>query len=694
MAVEVFLAQAVAILAAAVAVTLLSHRFRAPTVVGFLLTGLLIGPSGLRLVGDPHEVELFAEIGVVFLLFAIGLEFSLERLREIRRFFFVGGAAQSAAAIVGFALVGRAFGLGWPQAVFLGFLACLSSTAIVLKLLADRRELETPQGKVAIGILLFQDFLIVPLILVTPVLAGRAEASAPEVVGRFALGLAIVAVVFVVARYLMPHLLWLIVRTRLREILVLGALLACLGMALFTESLGFSLALGAFLAGIVISESEYSHQIVAEIVPFRDVFNSVFFISIGMLLDLGWAVSHLPQVLAFALAILLGKALTTGAAVMLLGFPSRIIGLVALALAQVGEFSFVLLGLGRALQLVDEASYQAVLAASVLTMAATPLLVGAMPHWHGLRPVGLWGRRRGAAAVGGGTAATDATPGSGAGTTARPEAGERVAEHRPRHRRHVIVVGYGLAGRTLARVLHEAGIPYVVIELAADTVRRARLAGEPIHYGDVTRREILVHADVATASTIVFMISDLAAVRRAVPLARALAPEVHILVRTRHMVDVEPLLAAGASEVIAEELETSIEIFTRVLQHLHVPGNVIRAETRLLRGQNYRMLRGTSGRPVPEVVLDILAAGTTEVYRLESASPAVGRDLGALDLRRATGATVIAAVRDGRSVTNPGADFVLAASDSLVLVGSHAEIDRAFALLAPPGEAGTEDDGS
>jgi CPA2 family monovalent cation:H+ antiporter-2 len=662
MAIEVFLAQAVAILAAAVAVTLVSHRFRVPTVVGFLATGLLIGPSGLRLVGDPHEVELFAEIGVVFLLFAIGLEFSLERLREIRRFFFLGGATQSAAAIVGFALVGRGFGLGWAESLFLGFLACLSSTAIVLKLLADRRELETPQGKVAIGILLFQDFLIVPLILLTPVLAGRAEASALEVAGRFALGLAIVAVVFVIARYLMPRLLWLIVRTRLREILVLGALLACLGMALFTESLGFSLALGAFLAGIVISESEYSHQIVAEIVPFRDVFNSVFFLSIGMLLDVRWALDHLPEVLLFALAILLGKLLTTGAAVALLGFPSRIVVMVGLALAQVGEFSFVLLGLGRVLGLIDEPFYQRFLAASVLTMAATPLLVAGMPWIRAGRP-----RRLAALA-----------PGEGAGGVSSRSPGGPAAP-----RRHVVVVGFGMAGRTLARVLREAGVPYVVIELAADTVRRARQAGEPIHYGDVTRREILEHAGVASASTIVFMISDLAAVRRAVPLARSLAPELHILVRTRHLADVEPLLAAGASAVVAEELETSIEIFTRVLHHLHVPGNVIRAETRLLRGENYRMLRGTSGRPVPEVVLDILAEGTTEIYRIEAGSPADGQALGALDLRRASGATVIAAVRDGRSFTNPGADFALRAGDSLVLVGSHQEIDRAFAMLEP-----------
>jgi CPA2 family monovalent cation:H+ antiporter-2 len=645
--IEAFISEAVVLLAAAVAVTLLSLRFRIPTVVGFLVTGLIIGPSGLRLVADSHQVEMFAEIGVIFLLFTIGLEFSLDRLASIRRAFFLGGSVQGLSAILTFALLGRLLGLSWPQAIFCGFLAVLSSTAIVLKLLADRRELETPQGKVAIGVLLFQDFLIVPMILLTPVLAGRAEASPLAIVGRFALGLVIVGVVFVVARYLMPRLLWAIVRTRAREILILGALLVCLGMALFTESLGFSLALGAFLAGIIVSESEYSHQIVAEVVPFRDVFNSIFFISIGMLLDLGWAAAHLGQVLVLTAAIIVGKVATTAAAAAMLGYPSRIVTTVGLTLAQVGEFSFVLLGVGRHLGLVDDGLAQLFLAAAVSTMALTPLAIALAPRLAG---------RRGVV-----EAAAGETP--------------------PSRGRQVIVVGFGVGGRSVARVLKEAGIPYTVIELAGEAVRRASRAGEPIQYGDVTRQEILEHAGIRRAGVIVFMISDLVAVRRAVPLARSLAPDLHIVVRTRSVADVEGLIAAGANEVIAEDLETSIEIFTRVLQHFHVPGNVIRAETRLLRSANYQMLRSPGGATVPEAVLDVLAAGTTDVFRLEAGSPAAGREIRDLAIRSRTGASVIAVVRDGQPRTNPPADFELAVGDSVVLVGNHAEIDRAFELL-------------
>ncbi|HSN88375.1 MAG TPA: cation:proton antiporter, partial [Thermoanaerobaculia bacterium] len=486
MPIEIFLRDAVSLLAASIAVLLVCNRFRIPSIVGFLLTGLLIGPSGLRLVARTEQVELFAEIGVVFLLFSIGLEFSLERLRQIRRFFFLGGFLQTGLTTAVTALLALGAGFGLPRAIFLGFLAALSSTAIVLTLYADRRELDAPQGKILIGILLFQDFLIVPMIVLTPVLGGDVQASAMTVAGRFAVALLAVALVFFVARYLMPHLLHLLVRTRIREVLVLGALLVCLGMAWLTETFEFSLALGAFIAGIIISESEYSHQVVAEVTPFRDVFNSLFFISIGMLLDLRFAVDNAAAVLALAGTALAVKSAAAGTAAALLGFPRRIVTIVGLALAQVGEFSFVLLEVGRTHGLVDGALYQTVLAASILTMLATPALVSLAPA------LGSWPSR----AAGGAPAAPAGDPGD------RPL------------RNHVIVVGLGVNGRNLSRVLKSAGIPYVALELDPDIGRRARTEGEPVIYGDATRWEILESAGISRASVIVFAISDREAVRR------------------------------------------------------------------------------------------------------------------------------------------------------------------------------------
>ena len=649
-----FLSESVTILVAAIAVLLVCNRLRIPSVVGFLLTGVLIGPSGLGLVSATERVEIFAEIGVVFLLFAIGLEFSLERLKQIRRFFFVGGSMQALLTTGLIALLMIAGGFSLPRSIFLGFLVTLSSTAIVLKLYADRRELDAPHGKILIGILLLQDFLIVPMIVLTPVLAGNVAASAASIALRFAGSLAVVALVFAVARYLMPRLLHVMVRTRIREVLVLGALAVCLGMAMLTEALEFSLALGAFIAGIIISESEYSHQVVAEVTPFRDVFNSLFFISIGMLLELPFALAHPGPVLGLAGTILAVKAIAGGAAAAILGFPRRIVTIVALALAQVGEFSFVLLRVGQSQGLLDRDLYQTFIAASILTMAATPLLIGVAPRLGAV--LGRWGK--GAARE-------------------EPEIAVR------KLRRHVLVVGFGVNGRNLSRVLRAASIPYMVVELDADSVRQGMADKQPMLYGDATRREILEHAGIEGAEVVVFAISDLDAVRRAIPLARELNPGVHIIVRTRLVGEIEDLHRRGADEVIAEEFETSIEIFTRVLEHYHIPRNVIRAETRALRGEGYQMMRSPAQTKLPQSFLDLLAAGTTEVFRLDEGHGAVGQTLRALDVRHRTGATIIAVVRGEKPWPNPDPDMRLEAGDHLVLVGSHAEIERAFDLLEP-----------
>jgi monovalent cation:H+ antiporter-2, CPA2 family len=655
--IHAFLRDAVVVLAASIAVLLVCARFRIPSVVGFLLTGVLIGPSGLALVQRSEQVELFAEIGVVFLLFSIGLEFSLERLRQIRRFFFTGGALQTSLTTVGVALLAFLAAQPMSRAVFLGFLAALSSTAIVLKLYADRRELDAPQGKIAIGILLFQDFLIVPMIVLTPVLGGAVQASAAAVAGRFAVSLLAIALVFVVARYLMPRLLFLMVRTRVREVMVLGALLVCLGMAWLTESFQFSLALGAFIAGIIISESEYSHQVVAEVTPFRDVFNSLFFISIGMLLDARFALENAAAVVGLAAAILVVKTLAAGAAVALLGFPRRIVVITGLSLAQVGEFSFVLLKVGQTHDLVGPVLYQTFIAASILTMLATPGLMSLAPR------LGVLSLRKGTAAAG------EVVPSAGA----------------PRN--HVVVVGLGTNGRNLSRVLRSAGISYVSVELNPEVVRQTRAEGEPVLYGDVTRREILESAGIASAGVAVFAISDLEAVRLAIRYARELNPGVHIIVRTRLVGDIDDLLRRGADEVVAEEFETSIEIFTRVLRYYRIPRNVIQAETRVLRGESYRMLREPSVEAgSPEALMDILSAGTTDVFRLGPEAFGVGSTIGELDLRRRTGTTIIAVVRGERSITSPMPDLRLEAGDDLVLMGSHAALDGAFDLLERGGE--------
>lgn len=654
MELEHLLRESVVLLGSAVAVLLVASRLRLPPVVALLLTGLLIGPSGLGWIASTEEVEVFAEIGVVLLLFVIGLELSLARLKELRRPFLLGGSVQAAATAALAAGAALALGQGAGRAVFLGFVVALSSTAIVLKLYGDRQETDTPHGRVVLGILLFQDFLIVPMIVLTPVLGGEAGAGPAELAVRFGGSLLAIGAVVIVSRKVAPALFDRIARTRIRETFVLGSLGICLGLAWVTHALGFSLALGAFIAGLLVSETEYSHQAIADVAPFRDLFASIFFVSVGMLVDLRFAAAHLPAILGLAAGVLVLKALVAGGAVAALGLPARTRILVGLGLAQVGEFSFLLMEVGRLHGLLAGETYQVLLGAVVLTMLATPLLVVAAP-----RAAEAWLRLRGAAAAAG--------------------LEDRTA---PGIQDHVIVVGFGAGGRLLARVLREAHIAYVVVEMNSETVKRSRREGEPIFYGDASRPEVLLHAGIARARVVVFAISDAAALRRAVRAARGLAPGAEIVVRTRRIDEIEELRALGAQEIVAEEFETAIEIFTAVLERYHVPRNVVRAQIRLLRGEGYRMLRAPGrGAAVSAAVLDALEAGTTDIFRIEPGSPVAGRSLRDLDLRHETGATVLAVVRGETPHPNPAPDTVLETGDDLVLVGSHAQIDRAFDLL-------------
>jgi len=650
------LRELVIVLAASVLIIFVSHKIRLPPVVGFLLTGILIGPGGFSLVKDTRTVDVLAEVGVVMLLFLVGLEFTLDRLKRIQRNFWVGGGLQivltSAASV---AILGL-LRVPLKEAVFYGFLVSLSSTAVVLKILSDRGESDTPQGQISLGILIFQDMAIVPMIALVPVLANVRVASPGAILVRFLLSAAAIGAVFAAARFLMPRVLHLVVRTRIREIFLIASLFACLGMALLTSSLGLSLALGAFLAGVVISESEYSHQVVSDILPFRDIFNSLFFISVGMLLHVGAAWRARAVVAGLVLSILLLKALTVVLTVRILGFASRIAWLTGLALAQVGEFSFVLAGVGRANGLLPESTFQVFLASSILTLLATPFLIQASPALALKAPKAFGWKGRGPA------------PREAAG---------------PRFEDHVIIAGYGLNGRNLAHVLGEAGVGYVVLDLNPQAVRAAAARGDPLIFGDVSSRTILGQAGIDRARAIVFAISDPATTRRGVRAAREMAADVFIIVRTRYAAEIDELYGLGADDVIPEEFETSVEIFTRVLERFHIPRNIVDAQVKVIRGECYGVLRGTCEaiRPSMERISDILAAGTAESYYVMKDSWLAGLTLGEIDLRSRTGATVIAVVRGEASFSSPGAEFSVEAGDTLVLVASHRDMDRAFHLL-------------
>lgn len=652
------------IVAASIVVLLASHALRLSPIAGFLLTGMLIGPSGLGLIRQ-SEVELFAEIGIVVLLFTVGLEFSLADLRARWRPFLLGGGLQVGGTIAVTAAVATAFGESWRAGIFLGFLAALSSTAIVLKAYADRRELQSPQGGLIIGMLLFQDISLAPMIVLIPVLAGSGSASAGLVIGRLVVGVLLVSATFVLARRVVPRVLEWIVRTRIREVFMLGALGTCLGMGMLAESLGFSMALGAFLAGLALSESEYRHQVAAEVLPFRDLLNSLFFISLGMLLQFGVLREHAVAVLAVTVALIAGKTVITALVVGFLGYPARIALICGWSLAQVGEFSFVLAAAGLLGGVLNATLHQVFLAASVATMLVAPVWISLAPHWVGRGP---------------------RVPMPQAFRRLRREAPAVAAPaHAPRSG-HVVIVGYGLNGRNVSRVLRETAIPFVVLELNTQLVHQAQADGTPVLYGDATRPEILQTCGIEGASMLVLAISDLAATRQAVRVGRRLNPGLYILARTRAVGEIPGLRRLGADDVIPEEFETSIEIFCRVLERHHVPRNIIDAQVQMIRDEGYGMLRDPARPATPS--LDRLAAileGTlTDTYMVQPGSQADGATLRTLDVRRRTGASVIAIVRAGVATTNPTADDELRANDTLVVVGGHAALAAASALLSAP----------
>ena len=375
-----FLGELIVVLTGAVLIILISRPLRIPSIVGFLLTGILIGPTGLNFIQDRELIELLAELGVVLLLFFIGIEFSLSHLRNIWRQFLLGGSLQVVLTIVIVGAVFQLFSFPLFQSTYFGSLAALSSTAIALKMLSERGELDSPQGKVTIGVSIFQDLAIVPMIILTPLLAGNLQQFSGAPLKTLGLGVGAIAAVMVILWYLLPRLLHQVARARVREVFLMASILVCAMMAYLSHSFGFSYALGAFLAGLLVSESEFSHEIVAEVVGFRDLFSSVFFISIGMLVDLRFVASHFPIVVGLGSGVFLIKAgILLGVALVLRTSPRSAI-IAGLTLAQVGEFSFVLAEVGRAAGLLTEVYYQYFLSASILSMLVSPPLISAAPR--------------------------------------------------------------------------------------------------------------------------------------------------------------------------------------------------------------------------------------------------------------------------------------------------------------------------
>jgi CPA2 family monovalent cation:H+ antiporter-2 len=649
-------------LTATIAIVFVFQKLRLPNIVGFLLAGVIIGPHGFQLIQSVGQVENLAEIGVVLLLFTIGLEFSLETILSVQRRVVWAGLLQVVLTTLVVLAVACLLGASVEVGLFYGFLVSLSSTAIVLRIYHDRGEINSLQGRLASGLLLFQDLCVVPMMLLLPVLAGSGQDSIFLIVWVLAKSLITLVVIVWTARKLLPRLLHQVALLRNREIFVLFVVLVCFGTAWLTSESGLSLALGALVAGLVISESELSHQIVADILPLRDCFSGIFFISVGMLLNLG-ILSQDFRIALMELLLMIGiKSLVLFAVFWWLYRSVRLGVVLGLGLAQIGEFSFVLAKAGINFQLLNAADGQIFLAASILSMMATPFLI----HWSHAWAFGFEGLFK--------DIGFNRSTSGGANET-------------PSATGHVIVVGYGLNGQNLARVLKEVGIPYRVLEMDPDLVRSAKAGGEPISFGDGTRPELLQQVGIAKARVLVVAISDPAATARLVSQARRLRTDLYIIVRTRYVAEIDHLYRLGANQVIPEEFETSVEIFARVLQEYHIPRNVISLQVDLIRKEHYGTLRGIQlqGKQL-DALSQFLVGTTSDIFSIIEKSPAVGKSLGEINLPSRSGVSVIAVVREGKSYPNVDNDFKLAVGDMLVLLGGHKALDDAAQILNPSGD--------
>ena len=634
----------VIIFAFSTAVNYIFTRIKIPTIIGYLLTGIVAGPSLLGIIRSPHEIEFMAEIGIIILMFTIGLEFSLNHLIKIRKIVFFGGFAQLLFTAGITTLIARMYDLTWEAAWFIGFLTALSSTALVLKILQERGELTSNYGRTVVGILVFQDIILIPLILLTPMLGGQTSHIGSDLLMLGIKSIGILALVYLGNRWIMPKVLHLIALTKNKELFLMSILLICLAVALLTAELGMSLAFGAFLGGLMISRSEYSQDAFSHVLPFKDTFTSFFFVSIGMLLDLSFVADNMILVFGTVILVIAIKSFVAGGTAFMLGHTFRGTIVVGLALAQIGEFSFILAKVGQNFQILTDFYYQLFLAVTIVSMAITPFVIMVAKPTANLLlklPVpellikGLF-----------------------------PLQEIEV----PEIQNHIVLIGKDSRSLNLSRMASQMKLPYVSIVFDPAAVKHRQQKGEMVIYGDAMNEPILKKAHIETAEIVVISIGETITALGIIEKARKINKHAYIIVRSKYVSNIEDFYHAGADQVIPEEFETAIDLFELVLKKLLIPKGEIEAAISHIRDDNYGIFREkednntiTLTDMIPDVEIVALKASNYELFP--------GNSLKDIHLRKDFGLTVVAVKRGGRIYENPGAKFIFEPDDIVYILG-------------------------
>ncbi len=642
-----FLNELVIVFCLSIVVLLLCHRFRIPSIVGFLLTGVLCGPTALSLVGDLHTVDLLAEIGVVLLLFTIGMEMSGEELKRLKKPIGIGGGTQVFITITMTFLFAFLFTGNAIQGIFLGFLVALSSTAIVLSLLQQKAQTDSPQGRLCLAILIFQDIAIVPMMLAIPLIAGSMHTDMQTLLLDLGRDFLIIGGIVLFGAYVLPHLMRQIMRTRSRDLLLLATLGITFAIALLTSYAGLSLSLGAFLAGVLLAESEYSLSVLENILPFKDVFTSVFFISVGMLLDVPFFFNNILLVLAIAVLLIVIKMSVVYPSVRLLKYSPKTAILVAFSLAQIGEFSFVLARSGMEHGLMQQNEYQLFLAASILTMTFTPVFMALAPKAADIVIKKFYAHQE-----------------------IKSDDEEELHESL---KDHLLIVGFGVGGKGLAKVAKEAQIPYSILEANPDTVAKYR-ASEPIKHGDASLPLILQHAGIEQARALAILTPDPAATRAIIATARKLNPLLFIVARTRFLSETTVLHDLGANRVIAEEFEASIGVFAYILDYYLLPQQKTQELIFNIRNDNYATFSTSDSASSLKGLADEFSDLSISSFIVEENSYVVGKNLQELALPKNHALTILAIERSNFTLTTLTPLTLLHAKDTVYLFGSREAI--------------------
>jgi CPA2 family monovalent cation:H+ antiporter-2 len=656
-----FLTELVALFTVSVGIAYLCYRLKIVPIVGFLIAGVVIGPNALGLVQDQELVNMLAEIGIILLLFTIGIEFSLEKLSRIKKAIFLGGGLQVTVTVGVVALILSFWGISWNSAIYTGCLVALSSTAIILGLLSDEDKTGTPAGQLSLAVLIFQDLIIILMVLLVPILAGQSQ-SVSEIGWILLKAGILIAIVLLLAERIVPWILEKVAKTRRQELFLLTVVAICFGTAALTNMVGVSLALGAFLAGLVVSESRFREQAISEILPLRTIFNAVFFVSVGMLLDLNYVIANPLIIIGAAVAVVVLKFVITTLCMVTLKYPVRIIAATGLTLAQIGEFSFVLERAGRLAGIspagMGEAGVQTFIAVAVLLMIATPFM------FHQSTALGsILGR----------------TP---LRHISKKTDGDTATNEQADLEDHVIIVGYGPAGRHLVQVLRDTGIPFIVIEMNPDSLEEMHQNGVPAILGDASREHILKLAAVKKAKLCVIATNDPDSSPRIVHQARHLNPTIQIVVRTRYLSDIERYEELGADEVVPEEMESTVRLFSHVLGAYMIPPQEISDHINTLRAHDFEIVRGSIQEAHLMVLEGLDEEGLhTRAVAVREGSLAAGKTLRDLELRNTYGLTVLAIKRNDRTIGNPDGDFRLDPDDRLVLVGSADQFEHCADLF-------------